>query len=589
MHRVSLFLNIALASLCQNVLVHCQVTCSGEFDAISASEFVNRLSPGWNLGNSLDAFPNEDSWNNPKVVESTFDDVKDAGFKSIRLPVTWAYHFTGTSNQGDSPDWTVDPAWLERVSNVVRMVTSRGLYAIVNVHHDSALWADYSLSDANYTMIEEKFYRLWYQIGEKLACTSSLVAFEAINEPRGETEEHFARLLNLNNLFLQAINDAGGFNAQRVATLGGPGQDMTATSQWFERPDAKFTNPYALQVHYYAPYDFTSAAWGKTIWGSESDMAQLENGFELFRNNFTDIPVLFRNNFTDIPVVVGEWLVSPVHSEPAARWKYHDFLARMCVKYNFSPIIWDTGNDHLDRQSHTWHDPTGIQILTNALEGIDNSLPDSTTDAYATSQYSSAFAFLRIHDSVQDQSLPFLFNGNSVKAIKDGDISLSEGTDYSITDENIVLHASFLSEYFDPASSPGVKTTLSVSFSAGASIPIQLVLWDPPAVPKSKSAAVVGSELSISVNWNGVSKPAAVAAFKSDGTPLVDDWTIYLPPLGQGRTTYGAQWTWNWNQDGVTITAGAVEATVKSGQSATFVIESYPRVEGNQVNYTLVV
>lgn len=136
------------------------------------------------------------------------------------------------------------------------MVTSRGLYTIVNVHHDSALWADFTPTNADLDMIEEKFYRLWYQIGTKLACISSLVAFEPINEPRGESDEYAAQLRRLNNIFLQAINDAGGFNSQRVVTLGGLGLDMQRTIQWFERPSSEYSNPYALQVHYYAPCMF---------------------------------------------------------------------------------------------------------------------------------------------------------------------------------------------------------------------------------------------------------------------------------------------------------------------------------------------
>lgn len=104
--------------------------CTGTFSAISASDFVSNLHPGWNLGNTLDAVPDEGSWNNVPVVASTFDTVKAAGFKSVRLPVTWAYHFTGSS-----PDWTVDPTWLQRVSDVVDMLVARGLYAIVDVHH----------------------------------------------------------------------------------------------------------------------------------------------------------------------------------------------------------------------------------------------------------------------------------------------------------------------------------------------------------------------------------------------------------------------------------------------------------------------
>jgi endoglucanase len=61
-------------------------TCTGTFNAISASDFVAKLHPGWNLGNTLDATPDEGSWNNAPVVASTFSDVQKAGFKSVRIP-----------------------------------------------------------------------------------------------------------------------------------------------------------------------------------------------------------------------------------------------------------------------------------------------------------------------------------------------------------------------------------------------------------------------------------------------------------------------------------------------------------------------
>lgn len=133
------------------------------------------------------------------------------------------------------------------------MVTTRGLYAIVNIHHDATIWADLTAADANYTLIEEEFYQLWRQIGEKLACKPSLVAFEPINEPPGTTAEQAAEMNKLNNIFLKAINDAGGFNAKRVVTLVGLGEDGAKTSQFFEPPNSSFANPWAIQYHYYSP------------------------------------------------------------------------------------------------------------------------------------------------------------------------------------------------------------------------------------------------------------------------------------------------------------------------------------------------
>lgn len=61
-------------------------TCNGTFNAITAQQFVDALNPGWNLGNTLDAVEDEGDWNNAPVTEDTFDDVKAAGFKGIRLP-----------------------------------------------------------------------------------------------------------------------------------------------------------------------------------------------------------------------------------------------------------------------------------------------------------------------------------------------------------------------------------------------------------------------------------------------------------------------------------------------------------------------
>jgi endoglucanase len=232
-----------------------KITCTGSFSPVSAADFVKGMNPGWNLGNTLDATPDEGSWNNPPVVGATFDDVKASGFKGVRLPVTWANHFTGSS-----PDWTVNATWLQRVADVVDMVTTRGLYTIVNVHHDATAWADVTAAGANLTMIEEKFYRLWYQIGTKLACKSSMVAFEPINEPPGTTAEHAAEINKMNNIFLKAINDAGGFNPQRVVTLVGLGEDSIKTSQWFQKPNSTFTNPWAIQYHYYSPCKYSLLA-----------------------------------------------------------------------------------------------------------------------------------------------------------------------------------------------------------------------------------------------------------------------------------------------------------------------------------------
>ena len=216
--------------------------CSNGFTKVPAETWLEKSSPGWNLGNTLDAIPTEGSWNNAPVQVNTFSQIASAGFKGVRIPVTYIDHFVS-----GSPTWTVNATWLQRVSDVVDEAISRGFHTIVNVHHDATDWADVTAAGANYTAIEEKFYALWFQIGTKLACKSSLLAFEPINEPPASTQAHFDEINRLNSIFLKAVNASGGYNPNRVVTLVGPSEDGALTSLHFTRPTG-ITNPWAIQV-----------------------------------------------------------------------------------------------------------------------------------------------------------------------------------------------------------------------------------------------------------------------------------------------------------------------------------------------------
>lgn len=60
--------------------------------------------------------------------------------------MTYADHFTGKS-----PDWTIDPAWLKRVSEVVDMALDRDLYVITNIHHGMYSDMEYILNGLHRT------------------------------------------------------------------------------------------------------------------------------------------------------------------------------------------------------------------------------------------------------------------------------------------------------------------------------------------------------------------------------------------------------------------------------------------------------
>lgn len=487
--------------------------------------------------------------------------------------MTWIDHFTS-----GSPSWDVDPTWLSRVSDVVDAALQRNLYALVNVHHDASDWANLGASGANYSMIEEKFYRLWYQIGQQLGCKSERLAFEPINEPPASTQDQYDELNKLQQIFVQALADSGGYNSQRVVTLVGPNENADQTDQFLKIP-ANMSNPYAIQYHYYSPYDFIFGAWGKTVWGSDTDKQALD----------TDLSIV-RGNFTDVPIIIGEWSASTTYTEAAARQRYYDAFIRTAQKYTTSTMMWDNGGDQLDRPAHIWRDPVALQILMDAVAGTSNSLPDSTEDLNAATQESSAYLFHKAGEDVADVSLPYLFNGNTLKGITGPRGPLTQGTDYTVEESNVTYHAAYLSSLFSRTTAPGTIGNLSLAFSAGATLGTTIVQYDTPELGSTSSAASAtpsGSDLTIPITWKGVAELAAVKAVLFDNTCVVDTWTQYLGPLQQCRSTYSSQY--NWGPSSVTITSAAVQAVLAAGQSAYFTFEFYPRVPGNAVNYTLAV
>ena len=94
----------------------------------TAQEVVDQMGVGWNLGNALDSYSyskgssleSETWWGNPKTTKKMIDAVADAGFQSIRIPVTY-YNHLDENNQ-------IDSAWLDRVEEVVNYALDNDLY-----------------------------------------------------------------------------------------------------------------------------------------------------------------------------------------------------------------------------------------------------------------------------------------------------------------------------------------------------------------------------------------------------------------------------------------------------------------------------
>lgn len=89
---------------------------SSDYSKMTANEFVKEITVGWNLGNTLDAtdrkgLSSETSWGNPKTTKAMIKAVKNAGFNTVRIPVSWGNHLDSKGK--------IDKKWLDRVQEVV--------------------------------------------------------------------------------------------------------------------------------------------------------------------------------------------------------------------------------------------------------------------------------------------------------------------------------------------------------------------------------------------------------------------------------------------------------------------------------------
>lgn len=139
--------------------------------------YVDGMQPGWNLGNSLDTVgPDETNWGNPRVTRELIQQIAAQGYRSIRIPVTWDGHI------GAAPDYTVDPAYMARVQEVVRWALNANLYVVVNVHHDSYLWI--SQLETDHDQVLSRYKAVWTQIAKQFKDEPRKLMFESVNEPR---------------------------------------------------------------------------------------------------------------------------------------------------------------------------------------------------------------------------------------------------------------------------------------------------------------------------------------------------------------------------------------------------------------------
>lgn len=315
-----------------------------EINNRTASQLTSMMGKAWNLGNALDSTKNgtvgETLWNNPTVNKSLFELVKDSGFDTVRIPVSFMDKI-GSAESG----YAIDTAWMNRIKTVVDYALDSGLYVIMDMHHDGSKdvtgkWIDISLPEGTQrTAMLNKFSAVWTQIAETFADYDQHLVFESMNEVMiGESYGYTSSLayenINaLNQTFVNAVRSVDG-NSDRCLLIPGYNTNIDLTiSGLFKKPTDTTANRLMLSVHYYDPYDFTLNEQGTSTWGSSEEIAYLKSQMQKIS--------AFANGL-NMPVIIGEY--GAVNKEnDFNRIIYLSALNRTAETYNIVTAYWDNG------------------------------------------------------------------------------------------------------------------------------------------------------------------------------------------------------------------------------------------------------
>lgn len=371
-----------------------------------AWQISDKLGIGWNLGNHFDAHNNglsgETFWGNPKATQTTFNKVKAAGFKTVRIPVTWLGHI------GQAPDYKIDQAWLDRVAEVVGYAEAAGLNAIVNIHHDggdSQHWLDIKNAALNpevHQRILDQVSAMWTQIAEKFKDKGDFLIFEAFNEihdggwgwgaNRNDGGKQYRCLSEWNQAFVDAVRAVGGENADRLLGIPAYCTNVDIAIESFVWPEDTVEDKLMLSVHCYDPYTYTLEAqyseWGHTAAASKKFPGDNEN----------DLKKVFEKIYSHyiskgLPVYMGEFgcVNRATAREQAFQQYYLKYYAKLAKIYGVPSVIWDNGASGAGRERHAFFNhATGDYCSMEAKAAIEALVSSYTNTLTLDDVYNNA-------------------------------------------------------------------------------------------------------------------------------------------------------------------------------------------------------
>ncbi len=341
-------------------------------EELTSLELTRQMGNGANLGNTFEACDTnrpyeagrdpmvyEVTWGQPVTTQEMLTAMKAAGFDTIRIPVAWMTNATDLVNG----DYTIDPAYLARVKEVVDYARNADMYVIINDHWDGGWWGMFGSESAETRAFAMEAYKgMWRQIAAYFADYSDYLIFESANEELGarfdedscycsdsvntylDDDARYALCNEVNQAFVDTVRASGGNNAKRFLLIAGYGTniDQTCDSR-FRMPADPAEDRLLLSVHYYDPWSYcgASSAAGATAWGIRSDYEYMDAQLQKLSK--------FVNQ--GIGVVIGEYGALPGSDGMKANdLAYHTRFLDLCDYYDMTSCLWDCSGFFVRRE-----------------------------------------------------------------------------------------------------------------------------------------------------------------------------------------------------------------------------------------------
>ena len=377
-------------------------------DFETATQAVANMKVGWNLGNTLDAYSqstndpssatywgrqgldSETYWGQPKTSSALMKMFADAGFGTIRVPVTWFNHMDKNGK--------VNPTWMARVKEVVDYVIANGMYCVLNVHHDTGADGDNFKSwikadVTNYNNNKQRFEYLWQQIAETFKDYDEHLIFESYNEmldtynswcyasfstsSRYDASVAASAYQAINSYaqsFVTTVRNSGGNNAQRnlvvnvYAAASGYGTWSTHLQDPFKEmklPTDNVQNHLIFEIHSYPNI-------------ANRTMSDINNEIDGTITNLKNYLVK-----KGAPVIVGEWGTSNVDASDGGDYaNRRELMAQFAKSFvrkfkaaGMGTIYWMGLSDATDRSILKWSQPEIKNAILKGWYGDDYEIP----------------------------------------------------------------------------------------------------------------------------------------------------------------------------------------------------------------------